>query len=160
MRPPPPRSSARKRESKSAQFSTLVSAGCWCWQTSKKCLKRVGFSAVFTIERTARRRHQVRPSLRLAVAPPRVRRSSPPPPIHSAVLLAPQCATVRCTHTPAVRTGDNRVAHSGHNLCPTVTILMRRAITYESVCWTCDAGLWPPRLFHAHACKCVLFSAK
>ena len=26
---------------------------------------------------------------------------------------------------------------------------MRRAITYESVCWTCDAGLWPPRLFHA-----------
>ena len=63
--------------------------------------------------------------------------------------LRPVTLMPRCTHTPAVRTGDNRVAHTGHNLCLTVTIPMRRAITYESVCWTCDAGLWPPRLFHA-----------
>ena len=79
--------------------------------------------------------------------PPRVRCSSAP--IHSAVLLVKRCATMRCTHTPAVRTEDNRVAHTGHNLCLTVTIPMRRAITYESVCWTWDAGLWPPRFFHA-----------
>ena len=31
--------------------------------------------------------------------------------------LRPVTLMPRCTHTPAVRTGDNRVAHTGHNLC-------------------------------------------